>query len=350
MEKLFSTLVLEWFDTHGRKHLPWQQNITPYRVWVSEIMLQQTQVATVITYFDRFMKLLPNIQSLADASLDDVLHLWSGLGYYSRARNLHKTSIIIIDKYGGVFPSSVEALTELPGIGRSTAGAIVSISMGLRAPILDGNVKRVLARYHNIKGWPGQNAISKVLWSIAETITPTKRVGDYTQAIMDLGAMICTRGKPACQICPLINNCMARITGTQSELPSPKPKKLMPEKAVRMLMAINQFGEVLLEKRPLTGIWGGLWSFPEVEDSEKLHGGIALKENLIINNVEEWKSFKHSFSHYHLHITPVKIMIFKKPNTAWNSNKWFWYQPDKPCELGLAAPVKKLIMKLQKSL
>ena len=350
LEKSFSTTVLEWFDIHGRKNLPWQQKITPYSVWISEIMLQQTQVATVIPYFERFMERLPDVQALASADQDDVLHLWSGLGYYSRARNLHKAAIAVVEMYDGVFPESVEGLMTLPGIGRSTAGAIASISMGIKAPILDGNVKRVLARYHTIADWPGKAAVQRKLWEVAEAATPAGRTADYTQAIMDLGAMVCTRSKPACVVCPLTENCLSRIAGSQSEFPSPKPKKALPEKAVRMLMVVNRFGEVLLEKRPPTGIWGGLWSFPEIETEAALEIDAVKKTGLQLAGFEEWDSFRHTFSHYHLDITPVKTMTVKETAQVQDTNRWYWYQPDAPSELGLAAPVKKLITELKQSL
>ena len=203
----FNSAVLAWYDQHGRKDLPWQQNITPYRVWVSEIMLQQTQVSTVLGYFDRFMAALPTVKDLAEAPEDEVLHLWTGLGYYTRARNLQKTAQIIMREHGGEFPRSVEALSELPGIGRSTAGAIASLSMGLRAPILDGNVKRVLARYVAQEGYPGEPKVARQLWDVAERLTPHERVGHYTQAMMDLGATLCTRSKPSCLLCPLVSGC-----------------------------------------------------------------------------------------------------------------------------------------------
>lgn len=244
----FSQQVLQWFDRHGRKNLPWQKNINPYRVWISEVMLQQTQVATVIPYFENFMARFPTVADLAWAQTDDVLHLWSGLGYYSRARNLHKAANMVMDTFVGEFPRSVEELTQLPGIGLSTAGAIASISMGIRAPILDGNVKRVLTRYQAIAGWPGQSAVTKQLWSIAEEYTPHHRNADYTQAMMDLGAMICTRTKPSCLICPLQQDCLAHAAGEETRYPESKPKKEKPERSIRMLMVINEFGEVLLEK------------------------------------------------------------------------------------------------------
>ena len=220
----FSSAVLDWYDEHGRHDLPWQQGINPYRVWVSEIMLQQTQVSTVLNYFDRFMQALPTVQALAEAPEDEVLHLWTGLGYYTRARNLQKAAKIVVAQHGGEFPRSVEQLTELPGIGRSTAGAIASISMGIRAPILDGNVKRVLARYTAQAGYPGEPKVANQLWATAERFTPLQRANHYTQAMMDMGATLCTRSKPSCLICPLQRGCVAHLHGEETRYPEPKPR------------------------------------------------------------------------------------------------------------------------------
>ena len=346
----FSQQVLLWFDQHGRKHLPWQQNITPYRVWISEIMLQQTQVTTVIPYFERFMESFPSVHALAQASEDDVLHHWSGLGYYSRARNLHKAAKMVDEQFEGIFPESVEELTGLPGVGRSTAGAIASISMNIRAPILDGNVKRVLARCFAIPGWPGKSLVAKQLWELAEQLTPHHRVADYTQVMMDLGAMVCTRTKPSCQLCPLQDDCLAHKTGEETLYPQSRPKKVKPERAVRMLMVVNQYGEVLLEKRPPTGIWGGLWGLPEVPVDDELESAANNKTGLELGGFEQWQSFRHTFSHYHLDITPVKTFAQDNSGAVNDGERWHWYQPDRPSELGLAAPVKKLLGKLKESL
>ncbi len=350
LEQSFSSKVLKWFDSHGRKNLPWQQEISPYRVWVSEIMLQQTQVTTVIPYFERFMERFPDVNALAAADQEDVLHLWSGLGYYSRARNLHKAANYLVAKYDGNFPDSVDTLSELPGIGRSTAGAIASIAMGIKAPILDGNVKRVLARYKAVSGWPGKAAVARQLWIIADEYTPGERTADYTQAMMDLGAIVCTRSKPICEQCPLVKDCLAYKSGVPTRFPEPKPRKQLPEKSVRMLMVVNSFGEVLLEKRPPSGIWGGLWSFPEILPEQELYEETIEKTGLTITDAEEWLPFRHTFSHYHLDITPVKAFIKAESPSVQENNRWQWYQPDQPAELGLAAPVKKLISQLKMSL
>ncbi|OQX35048.1 MAG: A/G-specific adenine glycosylase [Oceanospirillales bacterium LUC14_002_19_P2] len=343
----FSQRVLDWYDQHGRKHLPWQQDITPYRVWISEIMLQQTQVKTVIPYFETFMERFPDVHTLASAPVDDALHLWSGLGYYSRARNLHKAACQVVERFNGEFPQSIDLLTELPGIGRSTAGAIASISMGIRAPILDGNVKRVLARHHAIAGWPGQSAIANKLWEIAEHHTPRERLPQYTQAMMDLGAMICTRTRPTCHICPLQESCMTHAIGDTSVYPGKKPKKTLPERQIRMLMVVNHLGEVLLQKRPSQGIWGGLWSFPEQEINDEIASDIV---GIPLCNLETWTPFRHTFSHYHLDITPVKAFTVEETQRLPEDNPMRWISIDTPGNLGLAAPVTKLLRKLTKSL
>ena len=346
----FSRTLLDWFDTHGRKNLPWQHNKTPYRVWISEIMLQQTQVTTVIPYFQKFMERFPQVTDLASAHEDEVLHYWSGLGYYSRARNLHKTAKQIVNKYDGEFPRSVALLIELPGIGRSTAGAIASISMGIRAPIMDGNVKRVLTRYFAIDGWPGQARVANELWDIADQLTPQNRVGDYTQVMMDLGATVCKRSKPTCNTCPLHDNCLAYKTGQVTAFPQSKPKQSKPVKSTAMLMVVNQLGEVLLEKRPPAGIWGGLWGFPELSEQQIIEQA-HKKTGLILTDYDCWQPFRHTFSHYHLDITPIMTFVEYTHGGAINdSDSYCWFSLNQPPELGLAAPVKKLLHKIERSL
>ncbi|HET8551115.1 MAG TPA: A/G-specific adenine glycosylase, partial [Gammaproteobacteria bacterium] len=265
VEHDFAPRLLAWFASHGRHALPWQREPTPYRVWVSEIMLQQTQVATVIPYFKRFMARFPDLATLAAAPLDDVLALWSGLGYYARARNLHRAAQSAVAEYGGELPASLDELMAFPGIGRSTAGAILSLSRGQRHPILDGNVKRVLARFHAIAGWPGDKRVADRLWEFAESHTPVADCAAYTQAIMDFGATVCTRRNPACDICPMSANCEAYALGRQHDFPAPRARRGYPERNVRVLV-IEAEGAVLLEKRPPTGIWGGLWSLPELPE------------------------------------------------------------------------------------
>ena len=266
MNNTFTKNLLQWFAQHGRHDLPWQSNPTPYRVWVSEIMLQQTQVSTVIDYYQRFMNTFSSIKSLSEAPSDEVLKLWSGLGYYARARNLHRCAQIICNEYGGEFPNTIAELVKLPGIGRSTAGAILSFSMQTRAPILDGNVKRVLTRYCAIEGLPGDQAVAAGLWDIAEQFTPADHYAQYNQAIMDLGATICTRHRPSCLLCPVNTDCQAYGQSRTHEFPqTAKTKKSRPKKSTQMLMIQNPDGRFWLEKRPPTGIWGGLWSFPQCE-------------------------------------------------------------------------------------
>ena len=337
----FSSAVLRWYDAHGRKDLPWQQNITPYRVWVSEIMLQQTQVSTVLGYFDRFMSALPTVRDLAEAPEDEVLHLWTGLGYYTRARNLQKTAQIIMAEHGGEFPRSVEALTELPGIGRSTAGAIASLSMGLRAPILDGNVKRVLARFVAQEGYPGEPKVAKQLWAVAERFLPEERVNHYTQAMMDLGATLCTRSKPTCLLCPVQSGCEAHLLGLEIRYPVAKPRKELPQKRTLMPMLISRDGAVLLYRRPSTGLWGGLWSLPELDDLEALQA-LADQHQLSLGERRQLDGLTHTFSHFQLAIDPWLIETDGVPGYVAEAD-WLWYNLATPPRLGLAAPVKKLL-------
>ena len=337
----FAPAVLEWYDRHGRKDLPWQQDITPYRVWVSEIMLQQTQVSTVLDYFDRFMSALPTVEALAAAPEDEVLHLWTGLGYYSRARNLHKTAKLVVEQHGGEFPRSVEALAELPGIGRSTAGAIASLSMGLRAPILDGNVKRVLARYAAQAGYPGEPKVAAKLWQLAETLTPQERVNNYTQAMMDLGATLCTRSRPSCLLCPLQRGCEAHMLGRETDFPVPKPRKALPQKQTIMPMILSDAGEVLLYRRPSTGVWGGLWSLPEIDGPEAL-ADLAQRFGLTLGERQPLPALTHTFSHFQLAIDPWLIQLDSAAPAVTDAD-WLWYNLATPPRLGLAAPVKKLL-------
>ncbi|MEE4251537.1 MAG: A/G-specific adenine glycosylase [Alcanivoracaceae bacterium] len=341
----FQKIVLDWYDQHGRKDLPWQQSINPYRVWVSEIMLQQTQVSTVIPYFERFIKRFPSVQKLASAPQDEVLHLWTGLGYYARARNLHRAAQIVVAEYGGAFPADVSALSSLPGIGRSTAGAIASISMDIRAPILDGNVKRVLARFHAVAGWPGEKPVENQLWKIAEKYTPTGRLRDYSQVMMDLGATLCTRSKPRCHECPLAKHCSAFKADTVSQYPGKKPSKTTPVRQTLMLLLENERGEVLLEQRPPSGLWGGLWCLPEIGDHDLLKG--ALNERgLNGGQIKALPEFRHTFSHFHLDISPLRIKVRPTSKAVRETARQRWVKHNSPGELGLAAPIKKLLESL----
>lgn len=340
--KLFAKLVLAWYDEHGRKELPWQQGINPYRVWLSEIMLQQTQVATVIPYFETFTRKFPDVCSLAKADIDEVLHLWTGLGYYARARNLHKCAQTVAEQYKGEFPGTVAELEELPGIGRSTAGAIASIAFGQPAAILDGNVKRVLARLHAVEGWPGNSKVQQTLWQIAEHYTPNKRNPEYTQVMMDLGATVCKRSKPLCNVCPLQDSCQAHGQGNPQDYPGKKPKKEKPVRACQMLILQNPAGEVLLQQRPSQGIWGGLWCLPELaSDANVTEHCISQQLSESEPATEHWNSYRHTFSHYHLDITPVLVQVNPKDKVAEAGEQWV--NPAAPGELGLAAPVKKLL-------
>jgi A/G-specific adenine glycosylase len=343
----FSTTVLAWFQQHGRHTLPWQQHINAYRVWLSEIMLQQTQVSTVIPYFEKFVRQFPTLADLAAAPVDEVLHLWTGLGYYARARNLHKCAQTVMRDYGGKFPKSVDALSALPGIGRSTAGAIASITWNQPAAILDGNVKRVLARCFAVEGWPGDAKVSERLWELAESLTPKNLTpqnesGAYTQAMMDLGATVCTRTRPACELCPLNSNCVAKAQGNPADYPGKKAKKVLPVKTVQLVMLQNPHGEFLLEQRPPQGIWGGLWSFPEVKTgSDPIlfstdHFGPTTAS-------ETWALMRHTFSHYHLDITPVWLNLIKPTAQVMADDRLIWYNTASPPKVGLAAPVKKLL-------
>ncbi|MDV6315809.1 A/G-specific adenine glycosylase [Idiomarina sp. HP20-50] len=343
MTHTFSSQVLSWFHQYGRKHLPWQKNVTPYRVWVSEIMLQQTQVTTVIPYFERFMKTFPTVQELASTPQDQVLNLWTGLGYYARARNLHKTAKRICTCFNGEFPKKVHDLEQLPGIGRSTAGAIRSLGHNEYAPILDGNVKRVLARHFAVAGWPGKADVMRKLWQLSEQLTPEQNSGPYNQAMMDIGSMICTRNKPLCEQCPVNSSCLARAHETIDQYPGKKPKKLKPVKTTYMLM-FRYNGQILLEKRPQTGIWGGLWGFPQ-SDGETQTACLTEKLALTEEAREMLPEFRHTFSHFHLDCSPLLIDVTPSASPL-NEEHYRWVTPDTNKDLGFAAPTVKLMKQL----
>ena len=342
----FAERVLDWFDQHGRKDLPWQGEISAYRVWVSEIMLQQTQVKTVIPYFERFMAEFPSVQDLAAAPLDQVLHLWTGLGYYARARNLHRAAVEVCNTFEGEFPTEVESLETLPGIGRSTAGAIASIAGGRRAVILDGNVKRVLARHGAIGGWPGTTAVHRQLWQWADALTPSQRCADYTQAMMDLGATLCTRSAPGCEHCPVAQDCQARALDRQLDYPGKKPRKALPVKSTRFLMVQAANGDVWLQRRPASGIWGGLWCFPEIADSREAANWCLDRWGVAPASTEDWQPFRHTFSHYHLDILPVQVKLDETPTAVMEASGQLWYNRRRPPRIGLAAPVASLLERL----
>jgi len=341
----FSDAVIAWYDQYGRQSLPWQHPRTPYQVWISEIMLQQTQVTTVIPYFQRFMERFPDVHSLASAAQDEVLHLWTGLGYYARARNLHKCAQTLVAEHDGDFPHTVEEVAALPGIGRSTAGAILAQSRGIRAAILDGNVKRVLARLHAVEGWPGKKPVENRLWELAEHYTPHQRLADYTQAMMDLGATVCTRGTPNCSACPVQNHCQAHANDNPQDYPGRKPKKALPVRTTVMLILRDAQGRVWLEPRPSPGIWGGLWCFPQTEAIDLFDEALAQRALNASDTPQALQGFRHTFSHFHLDITPLEIPV-QTIGTRDSSGRWV--DPSAPGELGLAAPVKKLLGRLDR--
>ncbi|MBT0586899.1 A/G-specific adenine glycosylase [Alteromonas oceanisediminis] len=337
----FAQRVLQWFDRHGRKDLPWQQDITPYRVWVSEIMLQQTQVTTVIPYFLRFMQSFPTVQALANADNDAVLQHWTGLGYYARARNLHKAAQLICEQHQGRFPTQFEDVVALPGIGRSTAGAILAIAERQRYPILDGNVKRVLARYFAVEGWPGVSAVSDTLWRYADDVMENERPHHYTQAMMDLGATVCTRSKPRCESCPLVEGCLAYAQGQQSAYPGKKPKKETPVRSVTLAIPFYR-GSVLMLKRPPTGIWGGLWSFAELQSDETIRAWAASNGFTDIKT-QPLEPFRHTFSHFHLDIQPVLLFLSEIVQHKIQEDGARWFDVSKPLSVGVSAPTEKII-------
>lgn len=338
--KLIYSAILKWHKQYGRHDLPWQNTQDAYRIWVSEIMLQQTQVTTVIPYYERFMSSFPTIQALAAADNDQVMHHWTGLGYYARARNLHKSAKQVVEEYGGVFPTLFDDVLALPGIGRSTAGAILAFSEQQHHAILDGNVKRVLARFYETEGWYAKKAVANQLWALAEANTPKKQVDTYTQAIMDFGATLCTRSRPNCSTCPLQKGCGAFKNGRTKELPHGKPKTAKPTKQTYMLMIQNDQGDVLLQQNPPTGIWGGLWCPPQTQElSEKMS-----VNGLSVSKKKTLPMLKHTFSHFHLEITPVLCSYSHTHSVADDSS--LWYKSSASQAVGLAAPVKKLLSML----
>lgn len=344
--KLFQTLLLDWFHQNGRQNLPWQHPKTPYRVWLSEVMLQQTQVATVIPYFERFTLHFPNIETLAKAKSDQILSLWAGLGYYARARNLHRAAQIILQCHQGQLPQTLEALQALPGIGRSTAGAILSLAFNQSAPILDGNVKRVLSRWYGISGWPGNPKVSKQLWELALKYTPKQNSSWYTQAIMDLGSLVCIRKKPHCEKCPISPYCVAYAQQRPWDYPASKPIKARPVRAVQCLLLMNQQQEILLEKRPPVGIWGGLWSLPECICGVDIKAWCLEHYFCQVESVVPYPSFRHSFTHFHLEISPVLCKVSNWNPPLQDNPKWLWHNDHQEIQRGLASPIKKLLSRV----
>jgi len=341
-----SRRLLAWFDRHGRNYLPWSRSRDPYRIWVSEIMLQQTQVTTVIDYYRRFMARFSTIERLAEADIDDVLHHWTGLGYYARARNMHKAARIVVEQHGGELPTDIEEVMKLPGIGRSTAGAILAFAHRQRHPILDGNVKRVLTRLHRIEGWPGRRDVEKRLWALADAYTPAERVDDYTQAIMDLGAGVCLRRRPRCGACPVSGLCAGYAQGDAEAYPAKAPRKSKPVRTTGMLLIRNERGEVLLEQRPPSGIWGGLWGLPECDADLPAATRDFDELGLTLEIGKPHKAIRHTFTHFQLDITPIPARVRAPLDAIMDKQNLVWYNPAKPRVLGLAAPVKRLIEKL----
>ena len=333
--------LLDWHARAGRHDLPWQKDRSPYRVWVSEIMLQQTQVATVIPYFERFMARFADVRALADAPIDEVLHLWTGLGYYARARNLHRAAQIIRDRHGGNFPRTIEEVVELPGIGRSTAGAILSISTGARHAILDGNVKRVLARHAGVDGPIDDNATLERLWELADANTPAERVATYTQAIMDLGATLCTRANPRCGECPVAGDCVARIDGRQAELPAGKRRRAERKLRRAVMLVARRESAVLLVRRPSTGIWGGLWCLPEFADRYAAVSFAASELDRARLHDAALPDIEHSFTHFDLVITPLVARC--RGDARVREGQTLWYDLTEPARVGLPAPIKTLL-------
>jgi len=343
----FAARLLAWFAAHGRKHLPWQENPTSYRVWISEVMLQQTQVTAVIPYFKRFLARFPDPEALASAPPDEVLHLWTGLGYYARARNLQACAKILVRDHGGQFPSEIEAVIALPGIGRSTAGAILALSRGQRHPILDGNAKRVLARVFGIAGDPSSAGVLAQLWRHAESCTPRAQVADYTQAIMDLGATVCTRTRPACTTCPMPDLCVAAREGRQHELPHAKPKRLRPAREAVLLLAEAQVDAgraILVERRPSPGIWGGLWSPPQFGDETE---ALAWAEATVgvVGRSDRLPAIDHAFTHFHLRLQPLRVACRPHARVADDAER-LWYRLDAPPRVGLPQPIRRLFARL----
>jgi A/G-specific adenine glycosylase len=344
----FAPRLLDWFALHGRHLLPWQSDPTPYRVWVSEVMLQQTQVATVIPYYARFMARFPDVVSLASAPLDEVLHLWTGLGYYARARNLQACAQVVVAQYGGTFPQTLQAMMDLPGIGRSTAGAILALSGGQHQSILDGNAKRVLARVFGIAGDPTSKTVLATLWAQADACTPSQDVAAYTQAIMDLGATVCTRSSPACTVCPMNSGCVAALEGRQTELPGRKLKRLRPSREATILIAeIQDNGStaVLVERRPASGLWGGLWSPPQFK-SEGDALAWCLQEFGDTSESTLLPPIDHAFTHFDLRLHPLRVRCERKASVR-DADHHQWYALDAPPRIGLPQPIRRLFERLR---
>ena len=352
----FAPRLIAWQREQGRHGLPWQGTHDAYRVWLSEIMLQQTQVSSVIAYYQRFLQRFPDVQTLAAAPLDDVMALWSGLGYYTRARNLHRCAQQLVEQYGGMFPREPEALSELPGIGRSTAAAIAAFAFGVRSPILDGNVKRVLTRIYGIEGFTGEKRVENGLWALAQTLLPVAapdaetthaQMSAYTQGLMDLGATLCVRGQPECSRCPFHDGCEARASGRQRLLPQARPKKTTPTRQTLMLI-LRHADCVLLEKRPPSGIWGGLWSLPQAADEASL--AVYAQRFGARAPFEKMTGFTHVFTHFKLEIEPRLAALEHAAAQVADHDDHAWVALTSLDDYGLPAPVRRLLDGLRGSL
>ena len=348
LEGRFARQLLAWFDQHGRKHLPWQRNPTPYRVWISEVMLQQTQVATAIPFFERFMARFPEVRSLASAPLDEVLHLWTGLGYYARARNLQAAAQVIATNHHGVFPTDLATVESLPGIGRSTAGAILALACGQRHPILDGNVKRVLARVFGIDGDPSSARVAAMLWDTAERCTPTARIADYTQAIMDLGATVCTRSRPACEHCPMVKDCVAHQTQRIESLPGRKRARARPAREATLLIVESvRDGDasILMQRRPARGVWGGLWAPPEFGSAAQALAWCRRELGTARRVDTPLRPFDHAFTHFDLHLIPLHVECRDEGAELAEEDR-MWYPLRTPPRVGLPQPIRRLVTEM----
>jgi A/G-specific adenine glycosylase len=336
--------ITAWQKKHGRHDLPWQGTRDPYAIWVSEIMLQQTQVATVIPYYNRFITRLPDLAALAAAPLDDVMRLWSGLGYYSRARNLHRAAQIVMSTHGGRFPQSVDEVAALPGVGRSTAAAICVFAFGQRHAILDGNVKRVLARLRGIKGYPGAKPVADQLWREAERMLPRRGLLPYTQGLMDLGATVCVSRKPRCEACPVRADCVAVRRGWVAKLPAARPRKPLPRRRA-ILLALTRGGEVLLEKRPPAGIWGGMWSLPEAARKSDIAASCLKRFGARVIEIESLPPLAHGFTHFKLEIQPLRLRVSALVPQAAEPGV-VWLPLEEARSAAIPAPVRRILAAL----
>ena len=348
--RAFAGRVIAWQRCHGRHDLPWQRTRDPYRIWVSEIMLQQTQVAAVMRYYERFMDRFPDVRALAAADLDDVLQLWAGLGYYSRARNLHACARAVVDRHAGEFPREPVALAALPGIGRSTAAAIAAFAFGARAAILDGNVKRVLARVFGVEGYPGERAVEQRLWAMADSLLPADGIEPYTQGLMDLGATVCVRARPHCARCPLAPDCIARRTHRTAELPAARPRRVVPQRRTAMLV-LRDVDRVLVERRPASGIWGGLWSLPQMPADatpERIAAEVTARYGMQMHVAEPLGAFEHAFTHFRLQVLPwvVDVGGAQGASPGEPASGIRWLDAGEVAQAGLPQPVKRLLLAL----